>query len=67
MTPLVVGTPEDVAGFALAGIEGVVCTTREEAERAIADAAADTLLIVSPEFAGVLPRERVGDALPARA
>ncbi|HEX6161698.1 MAG TPA: V-type ATP synthase subunit F [Thermoanaerobaculia bacterium] len=67
MTPLVVGTPEDVAGFALAGIEGVVCTTRGEAERAIADAAADTLLILSPEFAGVLPRERLGAALPARA
>jgi vacuolar-type H+-ATPase subunit F/Vma7 len=66
MTPLVVGTPEDVAGFALAGIEGVVCATREEANRAIARAAADTLLIVSPEFAGALPRERLGAALPAR-
>ena len=66
MTPLVVGTPEDVAGFALAGIEGVVCTTRDEADRAIARAAADTLLIVSPEFARVLPRERPGAALPAR-
>lgn len=66
MTPLVVGTPEDVAGFALAGIEGVVCTTREEADRAIAGAAEGTLLIVSPEFAGALPRERLGAALPAR-
>ena len=66
MTPLVVGTPEDVAGFALAGIEGVGCTTREEADRAIARAAADTLLIVSPEFNRALPRERLGAALPAR-
>lgn len=66
MTALVVGTPEDVAGFALAGIEGVVCATREEADRAIARAAEDTLLIVSPEFAGALPRERLGAALPAR-
>jgi vacuolar-type H+-ATPase subunit F/Vma7 len=66
MTPLVVGTPEDVAGFALAGIQGVVCATREEADRAIATAAEGTLLIVSPEFAGVLPRERRGVALPAR-
>ena len=66
MKPLVVGTPEDVAGFALAGIEGVVCMTREEAERAIAGAAKETLLIVSPEFARVLPRERLGVALPQR-
>ena len=66
MTPLVVGTPEDVAGFALAGLEGVVCTTREEADRAIAGAAEGTLLIVSPEFAHAFPRERLGAALPAR-
>lgn len=66
MTPLVVGTPEDVAGFALAGIEGVVCTTREDADRAIAGAAEGTLLIVSPEFARALPHERLGAALPAR-
>lgn len=66
MTPLVVGTPEDVAGFALAGIEGVVCTTREDADRAIAGAVEGTLLIVSPEFARALPHERPGAALPAR-
>lgn len=66
MTPLVVGTREDVAGFALAGIEGVVCETREEADRAIARAAEDTLLIVSPELADALPRRRLGAVLPAR-
>jgi vacuolar-type H+-ATPase subunit F/Vma7 len=66
MIPLVVGTRDDVAGFALAGIDGVVCTTREDADRAIAAAPDDTLLIVSPEFAGPLPRQRLGVALPPR-
>ncbi len=67
MTPLVVGTREDVAGFALAGIEGVVCTTRDEAEKAIAKASADTLVIVSPEFAHPVPRGPLVVALPARS
>lgn len=66
MTPLVIGTGEDVAGFALAGIEGVVCGTREEAERAIAQAPPEMLLIVSRELAAALPRDRLGVALPAR-
>jgi len=50
MKPLVVGTREDVAGFALAGIEGIVCTTAEEARRALAGAGQDTLVIVSPNL-----------------
>ena len=51
MKLLVVGTPEDVTGFALAGVEGVACTNREEAGQAIANADADTLVLVSAEHA----------------
>jgi vacuolar-type H+-ATPase subunit F/Vma7 len=55
MTPLVVGTREDVAGFALAGVDGVVCATPGEAGQAIARAGADTLVIVSAEFGPEVP------------
>ena len=51
MKPLVVGSREDVAGFALTGVDGVVCATREDAEQAIARADEDTLLILSAELA----------------
>ena len=47
MKPLVIGTREDVAGFALAGIEGVVCETREEVARAMTQAGPESLVIVS--------------------
>ena len=67
MTPFVVGSPEDVVGFALAGIEGVVCTTPEEAHQAIANAGADTLVMVSAQFACEVPRDRLAIALPARS
>jgi len=50
MKLLVVGTPEDVTGFALAGVEGLVCTDREEAAQAVANADADTLVFVSAEL-----------------
>ena len=66
MTPLVVGTREDVAGFALAGVAGVTCTTREEAQQAAARAGADALLIVSAEFAGLAAREPILVVLPRR-
>ena len=66
MTPLVIGTREDVAGFALAGIEGVVCATHEEAGQAIARANEGMLLIISPEFSREIPRDRLAIALPAR-
>ena len=66
MKPLVIGTREDVAGFALAGIEGVVCATREEADQAISRADEGRLLIISPEFAREVPRDRFAIALPAR-
>jgi vacuolar-type H+-ATPase subunit F/Vma7 len=67
MTPLVVGRREDVAGFALAGIEGVVCATREEAHQAIARAGEGTLVIVSAEFAREAPRGPLVVALPSRS
>ena len=51
MNPLAVGSREDVAGFALAGVDGVVCATREDAEQAIARADEGALLILSAEFA----------------
>lgn len=47
MTFFVVGTVEDVAGFALAGIDGVVCHTPDEAARAIATTDVEALIIVS--------------------
>jgi hypothetical protein len=65
MKPLVVGTREDVAGFALAGIEGVVCSTREEMERVIAEAGEDTLVIVSASANGD-PHPPFGHLLPSR-
>jgi vacuolar-type H+-ATPase subunit F/Vma7 len=67
MTPLVVGTREDVAGFALAGIDGVVCATRQEADQAIARADQDTLVFVSAEFARDVPRGPLVVALPSRS
>lgn len=67
MKPLVVGTREDVAGFALAGVEGVVCATREEADQAISRADEGMLFIISPEFAGEVPRDRLAIGLPARS
>lgn len=50
MKPLVIGTREDVAGFALAGVEGVVCATAEEASRAIERAGEVALVILSSNF-----------------
>jgi len=67
MTPFVVGTPEDVAGFALAGIEGVVCRTRDEANQAIAKAGVDSLVLLSAELAREVVRDRLVVALPARS
>ena len=67
MTPFVIGTPEDVVGFALAGVEGVVCATGVEARQAISGADEDTLLIVSAQFAREIPRDRCAIALPVRS
>lgn len=46
MKVLVIGSRDDVAGFALAGVDGVVCETREEADRAVARAGPDTLVLI---------------------
>lgn len=51
MTPLVIGSREDVAGFALAGVAGRVCATRKDVERAIEH---DALLIFSHEAASMI-------------
>ena len=67
MKPLVVGTRDDVAGFALAGVEGVVCATRDNAAQAIARADDDTLLFVSAEFARAVDPARLRVVLPARS
>lgn len=66
MKPFVVGTHEDVVGFALAGVEGVACATREEAVQAISRTDEDTLLIVSARFAREVPRGRRAISLPVR-
>lgn len=66
MKLLVVGTREDVAGFALAGVEGVICTSGEDAGQAIARADEDTMLVVSAEFARALEPSRLMAVLPAR-
>jgi hypothetical protein len=55
MRVFVVGTREDVTGFAFAGIDGVVCATPDEASRAIARAGAETLVVLSAEFAREVP------------
>ena len=67
MKLLVVGSREDVAGFALAGVGGVVCATRDDAEQAIARADADTLLFVSSEFAQAADPARLLVVLPVRS
>lgn len=59
MKPLVIGTREQVAGFALAGVAGVVCETPEEIAKAIARADAESLVI---RFAG--PLEAGGRSSP---
>lgn len=67
MKPLVVGSREDVAGFALAGVDGVVCATREDAEQAIARADEDTLFFVSSDFTQVVDPARLLVVLPVRS
>lgn len=53
MKPLVIGTKDDVAGFALAGVEGVVCSNREDVEKAMAFVNSETLVMFSPSAAAV--------------
>lgn len=65
MKPFVIGTREDVTGFALAGVAGVVCESRDDAKRAIERADRDTLLILSAECA--CDTSRIHIVLPERA
>jgi vacuolar-type H+-ATPase subunit F/Vma7 len=67
MNALVIGTPEDVAGFALAGVDGVVCETAGEAAQAISRANEDTLVLVSAKFARHDEPRRLLVVLPARS
>lgn len=53
MKPLVIGTREDVAGFALAGVEGVVCASRDDVEKAMETVTNETLVLFSPTVAAV--------------
>ena len=66
MKPLVAGSREDVAGFALTGVGGVVCATSEEAAQTIARADEETLLFISAEFAHLVDPARLQVVLPAR-
>lgn len=55
MKPFVIGTRHDVAGFALAGVEGVTASSREGIESEIARAGTDdTIFIVSSSVARVI-------------
>ncbi len=75
MKILVLGTPRDVLGFALAGVEGRPCETPEEARELLreilaGDAAADVGLLVlsgpaARESAGK-PRERARPPIVVR-
>jgi hypothetical protein len=56
MNVLVAGSREDVAGFGLAGVDGVVCLTPGEAEQVIARTDADTLVLVSGELGAAARR-----------
>ena len=67
MKPLVIGTREYVAGFALAGVEGVVCKTGEEAADAITRAGEDALLILSAGLVRRTPPAQFLVVLPARS
>jgi len=66
MKPFVIGSPEDVVGFALAGIDGVICATREEADAALTRVDAGVLVIMSADVARAPSPGNLIVALPAR-
>lgn len=57
MRPFVIGTSDDVTGFALAGVDGAICATPDEAHQAIARAGEDALVILSAVFARSVPHD----------
>ena len=57
MTPFVIGTREDVVGFALAGVDGVICAGPEEADRALSQLKSNQIAIVSAGIA----QERIAE------
>ena len=58
MTILTIGTPVDVTGFALAGIDGVACSSAEEVAAALQTVSADVaVILVSPESAAIASAE----------
>lgn len=55
MTPFVIGSRDDVAGFALAGVAGAQCASREEIEAALERAGGDAIVIFSASLAPLVP------------
>jgi vacuolar-type H+-ATPase subunit F/Vma7 len=51
MTPFVIGTREDVTGFGLTGVDGIICSNAEEVNRALAQLRSDQIAILSADFA----------------
>ena len=63
MKVLVIGHPEAVLGFSLAGVNGQAVTTAEEADRALDEALASKevgIILVTQDIAGML-QSRVED------
>jgi len=60
MIPLVLGTREDVVGFALAGAGGAICRTAEEVERALGALRGDEIVILSAA-AALLAADRIAE------
>jgi len=60
MTPLVIGTRDDVVGFGLAGVGGTICRTADEVERALGDLRGDEIVILSATTA-LLAGERIAE------
>ncbi len=58
MKALVLGTPDDVRGFALAGVRGVACENAADVDRAIAALPSElALLLVSEPVARLAPEK----------
>ncbi len=57
MRPFVIGTSDDVTGFGLAGVDGTICATPDEARQAMERAGEDALVILSAVFARSVPHD----------